>query len=99
MRTIHKFPVELSANHGRYASFEVQTHAGARVLMVAGQRNADDLPTIWMEVEEDMPQEVFTFALVPTGGEVPEGYEHLGSAVCAGVGLVWHVYRETVKRR
>lgn len=72
---------------------KIQTHIGARVLMVAAQRDGDELPALWLQVHEAMRKETTEFLVVPTGGTILNNFTHVGSAVCAGGSLIWHIYQ------
>ena len=84
-RIIHK----LALNE---VSQTIKVSAGAfKVLEVHHQHN---VPTVWYETLEHviLPVEV-TLALVPTGGEVPQGGEHIGTVFLDGTDVVFHVYQ------
>lgn len=84
-RIIHK----LALND---VSQTIKVSAGAfKVLEVHHQHN---VPTIWYETLERVvvPVEV-TFTLVPTGGEVPQDGEHIGSVFLDNTNVVFHVYQ------
>ena len=83
-RVIHKLPL---------TEFEtsITVSAGAfRVLTV--HRSANDIPTVWYETLENpiIPIGV-KFQLIPTGGEVPDHSQYVGTTF--GEKEVWHVYQ------
>lgn len=74
-----------------------------RVVHVAAQHPDDPLPTLWVEhivwwSDDTAPElsssEKLRISVVGTGHSfvVNEAGRHVGSAVCAGGRLVWHVY-------
>lgn len=70
----------------------IKASAGAfKVLEVHQQHN---VPTVWYETLEHavVPVEV-TFTLVPTGGEVPQGGEHIGTVFLNDTDVEFHVYQ------
>lgn len=68
-----------------------------RVLLVAEQNPGSGLPLLWVEQEDSQAAPTRRFRVVGTGHEAPTAWEHVGSAVCAGGALVWHVYGEPVE--
>lgn len=67
---------------------------GAQLLHVAFQRRAPYGLCVWALVD---PQEAWAlehFIVTPTGGDVPDGARHLGTAQDHG-GLVFHVWVAT----
>lgn len=85
MRTIHKYQItEL------LRAVIVEMPKGAHVIAVAEQRG---VLCLWAEVDDNEPLEARTFCLVRTGNPL-QGDEgrHLGTAICNGGALVWHVY-------
>lgn len=85
MRVVYKFP--FSQN-----STTMQVPAG-RVLLVDAQRPEDPFPTLWVEFFTEVNAPPTTFEIFGTGHEIPPGYEHAGSCVCANGSLVWHIYQ------
>lgn len=87
MRTIHKFPLEIT---------DVQTiniEPNASLLSVAFQR---DTLCVWAEVADDRayahPRNIW---IVGTGNPMPDADLHfIGTVLMEEVGLVWHVYEE-----
>jgi len=69
-----------------------------KILHVAPQREADSLPTVWVETNDmllaDFEKE-YSYQLlliVGTGMRVPVGLHHIGSSLHLLGTLVWHVY-------
>ena len=83
-RVIYKYAIEPGP-----ARDEVGELDGAVVL--AGPDNRG-IPCVWIEGDPDAPRRDRTFALVGTGGLIPEGYEHRGSFF--DLPYVWHVYEK-----
>jgi hypothetical protein len=90
MRRVYKWPLDVVT--------QVPWSPDDRVLMVAEQHGGSGLPTLWAEQEDEQPAPTREFVVVGTGHEAPVGLEHVGSAVCAGGSLVWHVYAWPVER-
>lgn len=54
------------------------------------------VPTVWYEVDEPLDADEPTFvdlAVLPTGGTVPNRYEHVASAMTANSEEVLHLYQ------
>jgi hypothetical protein len=66
---------------------DITLPADAFVVLVAEQYGK---LTLWFDTA--MEGKARTFEVFATGQEIPEGYIHRGSAVCAGGYLIWHVY-------
>ena len=93
MRVVHKFAIARDdLNDDGF--FDLTLPADARVLLVSRQMSKDELPTLWIELEESAVRQKQIFLVLPTGEWVPEWTEHVGSAVCADGALVWHIYRD-----
>lgn len=93
---VYKYPFGLST------VVQVPWPTGSRVLHVAAQRPADNAPTLWVEHPRppSAADPAFIFDLIGTGRPYSEqGYLHVGSAVCAEGGLVWHVFRNRLVDR
>ena len=90
--TIWKFPLALEVEQ------TVEVPQNAKFLHVAYQ---DGLPTVWAEVDPDLPREPRTFVIVGTGHRVPETGGPTGKppayvgTVLRGA-FVWHIYVEEV---
>jgi hypothetical protein len=87
-RVVYKYTVEPFSPGG------VMMPQGARIVHVAEQSSE---VRVWAEVDPDAPVGRRRLVAVPTGNEVPDGYEHAGSAILRAVGmppmeLVFHVY-------
>lgn len=85
MRTVHKYVLDATEN-------PVPTYEGARFVHVANQR---EQITVWAEVNTLERECMTTLHVVGTGGEVPNGTRHVGTAVMAGGDFVFHVYAPT----
>ena len=84
MRTVHKYVLTQVEN-------EIETHAGARFLHVANQR---EQICVWAEVNTDLSRVTATLFVVGTGNPVPaRAKTHLGSAVMADGDFIFHVYQ------
>ena len=83
-RVIHKIALE------KQVTTITVPDGSFRVLEVHQQ---NDIPTIWFERAKDVyiKREV-TFLMVPTGGEVPENFSHIGTVFLQNTSLVYHVY-------
>ncbi len=73
-----------------------------RVLLVAGEAGRET-PTLWCEqdcADDGRPHGDFgerAFVVVGTGDPPPQGWEHVGSAICGS--HVWHVFAQDVPSR
>lgn len=68
---------------------------GAEILTVAGQH---DKPALWALVEPTAVREPRTFRVFGTGRPVPYGLQFVGTAICHGGSLVWHVFEDRIER-
>lgn len=84
MKTIHKYVLSDVRN-------EVGTYEGAQFVHVANQH---EQITVWVEVNTLARECMRTLHVVGTGGEVPPGARHVGSALMADGHFVFHVYAE-----
>jgi len=51
-----------------------------------------NVPTVWVELEPEVPSDHLTLVFVGTGHSIPwSDYQHVGSCI-SPAGLVWHVY-------
>lgn len=68
---------------------------GFQVLHIGLQRGE---PTVWCAVDPEAPPVTIGGGLLvlPTGAEIPEGVEHVGSFLMMQDNLVWHVFRNKV---
>ena len=82
MKTIHKYVLTDSVN-------KVSTFERAKFIHVANQR---EQITVWAEVNTLGHERMVTLHIVGTGGEVPAGGRHIGSALLTGGDYVFHVY-------
>ena len=73
---------------------KVAMKEGAAVLSVGVQ---GDWLQLWAEVDPEAPITFHPVSVVPTGGEVPDGQQFVGTAQLPD-GTVWHVYAESVTR-
>jgi len=85
MRTVHKFPIDPSAN----GWFEIEMPRYAKPVMVSGQMGKAHL---WAEVFPDNPSETRRFQIVATGQPIADGHQHVGSFMTNNGAFVWHVY-------
>lgn len=71
----------------------VQLQDGAEIMTV-GVQGEYDLPVLWFKCDPDAPLVEKTFAIVPTGGEVPSsGFAHYwGTFFQQNATFVWHVF-------
>lgn len=83
MRVIHKYTLQPTLR----VSF--LTLANASVRKIAEQHGE---LCVWMEGDDDRHHEEWTFHTIGTGRPVPDDLPFLGSALCEGGRLVWHVY-------
>jgi hypothetical protein len=86
MRTIHKFPLEITDEQG------VSMPVGAELLAVAEQNGQ---LVLWAEVFPNNPNESKVIRVVGTGNPFPDhlSYLHIGTVVMSN-GFVWHVYEK-----
>ena len=93
MKTIYKFPLNFTRDSGHsYTLSDILLPVGAKILHYAAQ---DGKIVLWAEVDRDAETEMRTFAVVPTGGDVPEGWDkawEYQATVFMSV-YVWHVYK------
>lgn len=92
-RIIYKYPF---AARGVFY-LDVTMAAGDKVVHVAAQRSADELPTLWIEhdaSEQRVGRQRRRFVLVGTGQPCLTEGRHVGSAICGEGMLVWHVYEQ-----
>lgn len=84
MKTVHKFPLTVQAQH----SFLMPDGA------VALHVNLDPNGTVclWAFVDTDKPVTLRTFRITGTGHPVPDGLEYLGSVVQGN--FVWHAWEQ-----
>lgn len=83
MRKIHKHSFEM--NGGTHL---VTLPDGFEIKHVACQNG---MTTMWYEFDTATTTYVPTsFAIFPTGGEIPDGWLYVGTAVCPV--FVWHLY-------
>lgn len=84
MRTVHKYPLELTELQA------IHLPQGARILTIQVQRH---IPTLWAEVDTDQPTEKRHVALVGTGHPLlPEAHTYLGTVQMHDGRLVLHAY-------
>jgi hypothetical protein len=62
---------------------------GSKILHLDTQR---DVPRIWVQCPDFPSRERRVFVWVPTGGEVPERGQHVGTVLLMGAALVFHLY-------
>lgn len=85
MRTIHKFPLPY------LGLAEVLLPPDARVLSVGNQYDA---VVLWAELDPNALRVMRRFAVLPTGGMVPDGLgAFIGTVLTGGGQLVSHVYK------
>lgn len=83
MNRIFKYPLGVVA----FDTAEVEMPHGATIIMFNHQERVF---TIWAEVDPTMPVTTRYFDILPTGGNVPPGAEHIASF--QDIGYVWHLY-------
>jgi len=84
MRTIHKFPIQISGG-----DFIIPLSGECQVLDVQVQQG---VPMMWVELDPDAEKMPTTFAVFPTGGEIDDEWVHLATFQMHGGELVWHLY-------
>lgn len=82
MRTIHKFPVNIGANH-------ILLTAAAKLLTV---QEKDQGLNLWVEYDPDDPMVVRTVELYGTGWKLPEKDTNIYLCTVQHQGYVWHAY-------
>lgn len=65
--------------------------AGARIVHVGPFEPGSNAPAVWIERGEPDAPGRWRLLVIATGGEVPDGAIHVGSAWCGP--YMWHVYR------
>jgi|WetSurSiteA1Bulk_404760.scaffolds.fasta_scaffold13443_2 hypothetical protein len=83
-RHIYKYPLH---NLMSYGSQVVETREGARVVLVGHQ---DHVPTIWLEISLNEPEERRLFVIYGTGQTVDDNDIPVGSYIDGD--FVWHIY-------
>ena len=79
--------------------YEMRIPVGAEIVMVGMQGRHF---CIWAIVDPDAPLDE-PLVILPTGAEVPDGLEHIGTFQMSGaiaslsVELVWHIFRRSGK--
>ncbi len=101
MRSVHKFTLIPGQQ------FDVYVSKGAKVLLVAEQHGEI---CMWMECDPNVPHHNSdmgkgvhrSFRVFGTGHPIDDfvgmHIEHVGSAVCAGGQIIWHVYEAWAKK-
>lgn len=96
MRTIHKYPIKMSAD------FDVVMPEAHKVIHIGRQGSGVDPDAgtfMWVEVDNETEVRPFAFAVVGTGHTIPGGMtEHVGTWIEHGGFFVWHLY-ENVQTR
>ena len=92
MRQIWKYIVYVTA-----PPQPLQMPVGARILHVDSQRPTGDAVTFWAEVDPQAERETRTFMVFPTGFDIDEGVEYVGTAMPIPE-LVWHLYEVAPER-
>lgn len=67
----------------------IKAHKSGGFLSFQNQR---EVPTVWIAVEPASPPETLRCQLVPTGAEVPDTAQYLGTAQFEGGALVLHLF-------
>lgn len=62
---------------------------GSKVLHVGEQKG---ILHLWATVDKSAESKPLTFVVLPTGGNAPSDYTHIGSVQMSD-GLVWHVFQ------
>lgn len=93
-RAIWKEPLEaFHSGPGNYMLSELSLPTSAAILNVDQQ---GEQFCVWFSVRTDQADVTarFLFAIVPTGGDIPEGdsVRHLGTVMQDGGVFVWHVF-------
>jgi len=88
-KTVHKF--KLAYFRSTRQEFELSNMA--KVVHVECQHPGanEHYVTFWAEIPEDPWPAKRTFAVFPTGGEIPDSAEYVGTAI-DDFGLVMHLY-------
>lgn len=87
-RTIWKYSLW---EGGMRDAVTLQMPRGAALLCA---REQYDQPCVWAEVDPDAPLEERRLEVYGTGHPVRPFWIYLGTAMCHGGRLVWHVYAE-----
>lgn len=85
-RVVHSFPLHTPG------VTVIEVAPGSRVVHVAAPGAS---ASVWIECPADAggAPESWTLMPVPTGMQIEDGWEHVGSGSTQG-GLAWHVYRQ-----
>lgn len=93
MNTIYKYKLNFTfSSRYNYTLGQILLPEGAKLLCFNTQ--GSDI-CLWAEVDPKMPTEMHTFAVVPTGGDVPEAWDETWeyqATVFQGA-YVWHIYK------
>lgn len=89
MRTVWKEALEAWVAGSGHLIAHPEVPAGARVVKVDEQHG---IVCAWFECDSTAPPANIEVALVPTGGQIPEGFEHLSTFLAEGGHHVWHAF-------
>lgn len=82
MKKVWKFPTSPQP-------FALGLPVGAQVIHFDMQ---ESVPTLWVLLDPDAPQEQRAFLVAGTGHDLPDDVQHLGSCIDRELGLVWHLF-------
>ena len=85
MRRIYKYQVFENL------PFELDLPAGSRVVHVGLQQ---DNPQMWVEGDNEQPQEKHTFMIFGTGWDIPPQWQYISTYLSPGQNFVWHLYEK-----
>lgn len=84
---IHKYPINDPVIQGQVVVQSINMHKGAKILHCTEQ-NGD--PTLWVMEDPKQEREERIFTVVPTGGDVPESEDYVGTVRIDW--MVFHVF-------
>lgn len=84
-QVVYKFPIAFE--------YDVRVMMPEEALVTAVNVDANNIPCVWALVDPDKPRIVERkFSVHPTGGRVPDFWEHRGTFF--DMPFVWHVFEE-----
>lgn len=66
--------------------------SGELKVRLCGRDPETGSPAIWLEVDDSQPEGEREILAFVTGADIPDGWGHVGSAICGP--YVWHVYAD-----